>query len=435
MQTPTDWTPGAIALGIAATVGVLVALRIRAKAPKPAPASAPASPSRTEELGRQRDALYEQIRALDADTGWREDDRALARHKLVVETAETLRAMQEVAVAPPVTTPPARGGSPWVNAGFGLAAGVFGAALVLGIQDYTKPKQDMSAPMQAPAASGMAANPTSAVAGQRVAVRKAAVDANPNDTAARIAYARALIDAEDVKGAFDQTQKVAETEPDNADARTLQAVILLRIGDVAMATGLLDKVLTTHPDHVEALGYRGAIYLNAGEKLKAIEAWTKVIALDPSQQEAVAPLIEMAKTGKNPFGSGPVTGGAAGNSSADLGTASASPASSAPSAPTASDITGTVTCSVPAPYVFIYLRPSGVDRGPPSAVKKFQNPTFPLEFRIGPGDSPMGGAFPEDGTLTVRIDIDGNPTTHEEGETTVKIEHVKPGQSGIQAAL
>jgi hypothetical protein len=143
-------------------------------------------------------------------------------------------------------------------------------------------------------------------------------------------------------------------------------------------------------------------------------------------------LIEMAKTGKNPFGSGPVTGGAAGNTSADLGTAS-EPA--AASAPTASDITGTVTCSTPAPNVFIYLRPSGVDRGPPSAVKKFQNPRFPLEFRLGPGDSPMGGAFPEDGTLTVRIDIDGNPTTHDEGESVVKIEHVKPGQTGIQAAL
>ena len=424
METPTDWMPGAIALGIAVTVGGFVALRIRSRAPKAAPSYA--SLSRIEEIARQRDALYEQIRVLDADTAWREDDRALARQKLAVEAAETLRAMQEFETAPPVLTAPARSRSPWVNAGIGLATGVFGAALVLGIQDYTKPRQETSNPMQ------VAGGNTPAVSGQRVELRKAAVDANPNDTAARIAYARALIDAEDVKGAFDQTQKVAETEPDNADARTLQAVILLRIGDVEMATGLLDKVLAAHPDHVEALGYRGAIYLNAGQKLKAIEAWTKLIALDPTQKDAVTPLIEMAQTGQNPFGSGPVTGGAAGNATADLGLASAPAASGAPSA---ADITGTITCSKPAPNVFIYLRPSGVDRGPPAAVKKFQNPTFPLDFRLGPGDSPMGGAFPEDGTLTVRIDVDGNPTTHETDETVVKIEHVKPGQSGIQIGL
>lgn len=429
MDVPTDWTPGAAALGVAAAIGVLVALRIRARAPASASAAAPADSARKEELSRQRDALYEQIRALDADTGWRPEDRALARQRLVVDAAETLRALEGVDApvpsAPPA--PPARAGSPWVNAVIGLSAGVFGAALVLGIQSYTKPKEQ-PAPMAA-AAPPVAAGPSPAMT-QRVAMRKAAVDANPDDLAARLAYARALVDADEVKEAFSQTQKITEAQPDNADARTLQAVILLQIGDVTMATGLLDKVLSAHPDHVEALGYRGAIYLNAGQKDEAIAAWQKVIQLDPTQQAAVEPLIEMARTGRNPFGSAPVTGGASGSAAGGMG--EAAPAAAGP---TPSDITGTVTYSGSAPHVFIYLRPAGVDRGPPAAVKKLQNPTFPLDFRIGPGDSPMGGPFPEDGTLTVRVDLDGNPTTHEDGAPEVRVEHVKPGQTDVKVGL
>lgn len=425
MDVPTDWTPGAAALGVAAAIGVLVALRIRART---APAAS-APPGRADELARQRDALYDQIRALDADTGWRPEDRALARHRLVLEAAETLRAIDaaDAPAAAPVSPPPPRAGSPWVNAVIGLSAGVFGAALVLGIQSYTKPKET-AAPMGQSNAPMAAAGPSPA-ATQRVALRKAAVDAHPDDLAARLAYARALIDADDAKGAFDQTQKITDAQPDNPDARTLQAVILLQIGDVDMATGLLDKVLAGHPDHVEALGYRGAIYLNAGKKDEAIAAWQKVIELDPSQKEAVEPLIEMARTGRNPFGAAPVTGGASGSASAMGG------GGAAEAGPTPSDITGTITYSGAAPNVFIYLRPAGVDRGPPSAVKKLQNPTFPLEFRIGPGDSPMGGPFPEDGTLTVRVDLDGNPTTHEDGAPEVRVEHVKPGQTGVQVGL
>ncbi len=435
MTVPTDWTPGAISLGLAATIGVFVALRLWRKA---RPSGEVAAPSRASHLVRQRDALYEQIRALDGEPGWRPEDRALARHRLVIEAATTLQAMEQAASAPAPEPRPTVARSPWVSAVVGGTAGVFGAALVMGLQSYTK---DGPATMGGGTMGGAAADQgemsgdapmteaQKAQAAARIAAAKAAADAAPDDVHARLVYARALLDGGDVKLAYEQTQNIIKAHPDDADARTLQAVMLLQIGDIKMATDLLDKVISLHPDHVEALGYRGAVYLNAGDSANAIAVWQKVIALDPSQKENLDPLIQMAKEGKNPFAApgggqpqsaGPMSGGAP---------------SGAESPPSPTDISGTITSSSPAPYLFVYLRPAGQDRGPPSAVKRFQNPTFPLDFRLGASDSPMGGAFPEDGTLSIRVDLDGNPTTHDEGAAETRVEHVHPGQSGVAVGL
>ncbi len=445
MNLPTDWTPGAIALGVATTIGIFAALRLRGSGGKAAPG--PAADERLADLHRQRDAQYEQIRALDADPNWRADDKAAERHRLVLDAARTLHALATTAApVAPSTTPPSRS-NPWVSAVVGLSAGVFGALLVLGIQDYTKEKPAMDAPMggggpMAGAGATGGGTPMDDNAAE-IAAAKAAADAAPDDAHAQLVYARTLLDGNDVKGAFDATQKVTTKDPDNADARTLQAVILLQIGDEKMATSLLDKVIAMHPDAVEALGYRGAVYLNDGDKDNAIAMWQKVIALDPGQKSAVEPLIEMAKSGKNPFGKGPVVGGATGSAPAggagpmSGGPMSGGPMSGGDAAPTASDISGTITCPscANAPMLFVYLRPAGQTAGPPAAVRVYKSPSFPLDFRLGPANSPMGGAFPDDGTLTVRVDLDGNPTTHDAGAPEGTLEHVKPGQSGIALGL
>ena len=57
--------------------------------------------------------------------------------------------------------------------------------------------------------------------------------------------------------------------------------------------------------------------------------------------------------------------------------------------------------------------------GPPVAVKRFPNPSFPQRFQIGPADrmiesTPFRGPF----LLTARLDGDGNATTRESGDLT-----------------
>ncbi|HME73653.1 MAG TPA: hypothetical protein VKM54_27895 [Myxococcota bacterium] len=55
--------------------------------------------------------------------------------------------------------------------------------------------------------------------------------------------------------------------------------------------------------------------------------------------------------------------------------------------------------------------------GPPTAVKRIPNPTFPLEFELGPEDR-MIEAMPWSGPLqlTARLDSDGNATTRSPGD-------------------
>ena len=55
--------------------------------------------------------------------------------------------------------------------------------------------------------------------------------------------------------------------------------------------------------------------------------------------------------------------------------------------------------------------------GPPTAVKRIPNPSFPLEFELGPEDR-MIQAMPWSGPLqlTARLDSDGNATTRSPGD-------------------
>jgi hypothetical protein len=67
--------------------------------------------------------------------------------------------------------------------------------------------------------------------------------------------------------------------------------------------------------------------------------------------------------------------------------------------------------------LFIIARPSGVDKGPPLAVKKIDRPVFPLSYSVGPENVMMQGMpFTGSVTITVRLDKDGNPTTRQPGD-------------------
>lgn len=83
-------------------------------------------------------------------------------------------------------------------------------------------------------------------------------------------------------------------------------------------------------------------------------------------------------------------------------------------------IGGTITLQgdLPTGILFIVAKRSKEGGGPPVAVKKIPNPTFPMSFELGKGDMVMGGIWPEQVWLEVRIDTDGNAMTREENELT-----------------
>ncbi len=128
----------------------------------------------------------------------------------------------------------------------------------------------------------------------------------------------------------------------------------------------------------------------------------------------------------SPFAGGPAPGkSAAGPSRA--------PAEAAPVA-AADPVTGVVSISegmtAPSGTLFVILRNEGVKRGPPLAVKKIVNPSFPQSFTLGPADVMIKGLpFTGPFEIQARVDADGNAMTKAAGDLTTSsaITGVLPG--------
>lgn len=75
--------------------------------------------------------------------------------------------------------------------------------------------------------------------------------------------------------------------------------------------------------------------------------------------------------------------------------------------------------------------------GPPTAVKRITDPSFPLEFELGPDDRmiealPFAGPF----TLTARVDADKNAMTRNPGDLAGAAEGTHtPGAEGIELVI
>ena len=101
----TNWLPGVVVLLVALGIGVGLALLARRGRRIPMAATGGV------DLERQRDALYLQIRELDAGRGQMEgEDYRRERLRLELAAARTLRALEQ-GVAPVAAAPPRPAGS------------------------------------------------------------------------------------------------------------------------------------------------------------------------------------------------------------------------------------------------------------------------------------------------------------------------------------
>jgi hypothetical protein len=108
----------------------------------------------------------------------------------------------------------------------------------------------------------------------------------------------------------------------------------------------------------------------------------------------------------------------------------------------ASPISGTLTLGTgmeekvrPGSVLFLIARAGTA--GPPLAVVRIQNPTFPLDFEIGPDDR-MIQSIPFVGPLrlTARVDGDGNAMTRDPGDLSGAAAGTHdPGDRGVQVVI
>ena len=87
--------------------------------------------------------------------------------------------------------------------------------------------------------------------------------------------------------------------------------------------------------------------------------------------------------------------------------------------------------------LFVIARPQGATGGPPLAVLRIPNPSFPLDFSIGPENvmiPTMQFAGPI--SLSARLDADGNAMTRGPGDiSSPVVEGLAPGTAGVQLTL
>lgn len=87
--------------------------------------------------------------------------------------------------------------------------------------------------------------------------------------------------------------------------------------------------------------------------------------------------------------------------------------------------------------LFVIARPQGARGGPPLAVLRIPNPSFPLDFTIGPEDVMIpsmrfAGAI----SLSARLDADGNAMTRGAGDISSETkEPLSPGDAGVTLLL
>ena len=171
--------------------------------------------------------------------------------------------------------------------GAGLAFGILVGFLVSGSSGPPAPAAPPPAPVPETASAPLPEpRPVDAEALQTLL---AAVEATPEDPAARAAVGDLHLDALDFGQAVYWFQQARNLDPSDLDVRSRLAFAQLGAGDVAGAVAGYEAVLAEDPEHFESLVALGRVRLFVEQDLAAgIELWERAIAARPDSPEAAA---------------------------------------------------------------------------------------------------------------------------------------------------
>lgn len=212
------------------------------------------------------------------------------------------------------------------------------------------------------------------------------------DLVTALASGRAAYERQDWRAAIDAFKQALALDRDNPEAHTFMALILLHAGHADEALLALERALTGPANHPFALWVKGVVLFEGKRDYAgAIEAWERLMAqrLGETDADRVAQAILEARTR---LAATPGRGGSAAESERT--------------------ITGTITVApalgVPVPQNGVLFVIARQGDGPPLAVKRIPNPSFPLTFALGPEDRMAGGrTFEGEVTIVARLDRDG----------------------------
>jgi cytochrome c-type biogenesis protein CcmH len=385
----TDWLSAAAMILSGIIVGFMFWYGMKGRASKP--------DVERLDLEAKRDVLLQQLRELKETGGSVDEQRRLER-----ETADVLRRIDQRGAAVPAK----RGSKPApAAADVNLAAltraasirgflwGAASVAVLAGIgwfvTQHTTPKTDQT-PAGAPMASAAQPRQQSDAALQQI---EAAVAKSPNDLEMRNQLAKAYLERENLMGVFEQTKFILERTPNDARALTYQALVRMSMGQRDGAEQMLQRALKSDPDLLDAYVALAWDDIQQGKVSEAEGLISEATRHHPDQKARLDDVLtRMKEQAKNP-----------------APTPAAAPAPSGPSVHISLSLEG----AKPSPnaVLFIMARAPGQTAGPPAAVKRIANPTFPLEIDLSAADSMMGQPLPATVRIEARLDSDGDAMT------------------------
>lgn len=472
-SAPVEWTLPIIMLVGGLVIGLVVAIIVgrrgaRAKQDGTAPESTTLD-LEVRDLSAKRDSLFDQLRELE-DTSVKRDAEQLAveRYDLELEAARTLERLdaltgrhtpasskskavaKETASAPESATPAPASPLKGFLWGIGSAAAI--ATLIFLVAKSAQERGDSGSmtgntPMSSGGGmQGGGSQPPDAELQQLLS----RVQAEPENLDLRVELAFQQLMREQLMDVFETTQYVLERRPGDPAALTYQSVVRLAMGQTAQAEQMLKQAIKTKPDMLDARVYLALAYSQAGkydESKKEIDEAIKVSPADAPRINALWAQIE-AQKGKAPVQP------AAGKEDPHAGialppmsgegmpeTTSPAPAPSQVAAsPDPRAVSGTLSLangvSVPSgATIFLIVRPAGTKGGPPVAVSRFPAGSFPVSFEVSQANSMMGQPLPDPMEIDARVDLDGNPMTHDAGAPSGSLDNVVAGSKSLTIKL
>jgi tetratricopeptide (TPR) repeat protein len=398
------------------------------------------------DLQLRRDTLVAQLRELEESPV----PNAEEKRRLELQTAEVLRAIDglpktqgkrpagaSAAVAAAAATVPVRGMNPTIK-GFLWGVGSVGGLALLGWFVYSQANPRGAGdgltgggpPGEVPATAATTTNPhpPKGINDPAVQALAAEVAKNPDDLGARRQLAKALLDHEELMGAFEQTKAILAKEPGDATALTYQAIVRMAMGDAVSARKLLADATKSDPKFTDAWITLAWLNMQQGKSADAAAAIEEAAARHPEDADRLhGILVQM----RNKL-SGAAPAAAAGEQAPSGSSMSPRPAATAADAAGGLHLTLSLDPSAkgtPGAVLFVLARAAGVTSGPPAAVKRIDNPTFPLQVDLTSADSMMGQPLPASVRLEARLDSDGNATTKPPTDPTAAQDNVAAGSS------
>lgn len=126
------------------------------------------------------------------------------------------------------------------------------------------------------------------------------VDERPEDGPARLAYARLLIQGEDLPGALEQFDAVASLDPANAEALAYGGWLAALGGDVEAGIDRLERAVAADGAYPDAHALLGLARMRAGDEAGAVAELTRYLDLAPDGPLAEQVAAVIARLGGGP---------------------------------------------------------------------------------------------------------------------------------------